>query len=270
MKYAIHILLVTILAMGPWGCSGDQVAPDRSVSANADRAERMEKADPSKTYREPATMPRRAQPAPAENRRAEDRAAAPTPKQPMPAPAKPMPKPREMQNVASGTAITVSLIDALSTETNKTGDTFTASLTEPIVVNGNIVAEKGDKVTGRVKDVEEPGRVKGRARLELVLSDITTSGKIYHLSTEPFTVVGGDSKDRDAAIIAGGAGAGAIIGAVTGGKKGAALGAIIGGGTGTTAVLITKGQQLELKPETRINFVLSDDVNLPVIRTTIR
>ena len=43
---------------------------------------------------------------------------------------------------------------------------------------------------------------------------------------------------------------------------------VIGGGTGTTAVLITKGQQLTLEPETKVNFVLLRDVDLPVIRTT--
>ncbi len=67
-------------------------------------------------------------------------------------------------------------------------------------------------------------------------------------------------------MIAGGAGVGAVIGAIAGGGKGAAIGAIIGGGTGTTAILLTKGKQLKLEPETKINFVLSKVVDLPVIR----
>lgn len=261
MKFAIHILLISMLAIVPVGCNRQQTS-DESVSANADRAERTEKAEPAKSYRDRAATRDRQ---PAEPRRAENRAVKPEPKlEPKPAPRAP-----EVQTVPAGTALTVTLLDGISTETNKAGDTFTANLTEPIIVEGKILAEKGDKVTGRIKALEEPGRVKGRARLELVLSEITTGNHTYRLSTEPFTVVAGDNKDRDAAIIAGGAGAGAIIGAVTGGKKGAALGAIIGGGTGTTAVLITKGQQLELRPETRVNFVLSNDVDLPVIRTTI-
>ena len=88
----------------------------------------------------------------------------------------------------------------------------------------------------------------------------------YKLSTEPFIAVGGSSTDRDAGMIAGGGGVGAVIGAIAGGGKGAAIGAIIGGGTGTTAILLTKGKQLKLEPETKINFVLSKDVDLPVIR----
>ena len=133
-------------------------------------------------------------------------------------------------------------------------------------MNGKVVAAKGDRISGHIKTIEEPGRVKGHARLELVLDQITTSNHMYKLSTEPFIAVDGSSTDRDAGMIAGGAGVGAVIGAIAGGGKGAAIGAIIGGGTGTTAVLLTKGKQLKLEPETKINFVLSKDVDLPVIR----
>jgi hypothetical protein len=76
-----------------------------------------------------------------------------------------------------------------------------------------------------------------------------------------------DNKERDAAIIAGGAGVGAAIGAITGGKKGAAIGAILGGGGGTATVLATPGQSMKIEPETKVNFVLDDDVRLPVIRS---
>jgi hypothetical protein len=161
----------------------------------------------------------------------------------------------------------VTLANGLSTETAKAGDTFVANLTQPLIVNGKIVAERGDKVVGHVKTVDEPGRVKGRARMALVLDSITVDDRKHNIGTEPFSVVATDNKERDAAVIAGGAGVGAVIGAVTGGKKGAALGAIIGGGSGTTAVLITKGDHVNLEPETRVNFVLSRDINLPVIRS---
>jgi len=171
-------------------------------------------------------------------------------------------------SVPSGTAFTVLLLDSISSETNQEGDTFTASLVDPIVVDGKVVAEKGDMVKGTVKKVDEPGRVKGRARLELVVNEITTRNRTQKISTEPFIAVGAESKDRDAAMIAGGAGVGAAIGGIAGGKKGAAIGAIIGGGSGTTAVLASKGKQVKLDPEMRVNFVLSGDVSMPVIRSS--
>jgi hypothetical protein len=134
--------------------------------------------------------------------------------------------------------------------------------------HGKVVADKGDRVTGHLAKLEDPGRVKGRARLELVLDEIRTSKNTYKISTEPFVAVAEDTHGRDAAEIGGGAAVGAAIGAIAGGKKGAAIGAVIGGGTGTTAVLVTKGKHLKLEPETKVNFVLKRDVDLPVIRNS--
>ena len=261
MKFAIRLLLVSVLAVGPWGCN--RGAPNEPVSANDEQTQRSEETQPAQppkpARRAPATAPAPA-PAPAPRPQAKGPTATPAPA--------PAPKVQSVETVSSGTALTVTLAEPLSTDANKEGDKFSAHLTQPLVVNGRVVADKGDLVTGHINKLEEPGRVKGRARLELLLDQITTSHKTYNVSTEPFIVVAGSNKDRDAAIIAGGAGVGAIIGAVTGGGKGAALGAIIGGGSGTTAVLLTKGEQLKLEPETRVNFVLAKDIDLPVIRTT--
>ena len=257
MKFGIHLLLAGVLAFGPLGCN-KSTSPDESVSANTERARNERTEQPTKSgKREPAArVTERTTP----KDRVDNRTAVAEPK---PAP----PRARAMETVPASNALTVTLLDTVSTDASKEGDKFKATLAEPIVVNGKVVAEKGDKVNGTVKTVEEPGRVKGRARLELVLNDIMSGNQTYNVSTEPFIAVAGSSKDRDAGIIAGGAGVGAIIGAVAGGKKGAAVGAIIGGGSGTTAVLVTKGKQLKLEPETRVNFVLKDDVKLPVLRS---
>ena len=171
-----------------------------------------------------------------------------------------------MATIPAGTTITVAMIDSISTATNSDGDTFTASLISPLTVGGNVFAEKGAKVQGRVQNVQEPGKVKGKAQLELVLTKLTTGGKTYNIDSEPFVATAADNKERDAGIIAGGAGVGAAIGAIAGGKKGAAIGAILGGGSGTTAVLMTKGEDLKIEPETRVNFVTDKDARMPVLR----
>jgi hypothetical protein len=171
-----------------------------------------------------------------------------------------------MVTIPSGTAVTVVLGEALATDTTKEGDTFVATLAAPLTIDGRVVAERGADVTGRVTKVDDPGKVKGRARMELELTSIKAD-KAYKLDTEPFIAVAPDNKDRDAAIIAGGAGVGAIIGGIAKGGKGAAIGAIIGGGSGTTAVLMTKGQNIRLEPETKVNFVLKESLSLPVIRS---
>jgi len=171
------------------------------------------------------------------------------------------------ETVPAGTSLTVVMTDEVSTATSKEGDTFHAALAEAWIVDGRVVAERGDRTVGRVEEVVNPGRVKGRAQLKLVLTELSTGDRRYKIKTEPFVAIAVDNKERDAAIIAGGAGVGAAIGAITGGKKGAAIGAIIGGGGGTATVLATPGQSMKIEPETKVNFVLDNDVRLPVIRS---
>jgi len=172
----------------------------------------------------------------------------------------------EMQTIPAGTSLTVTMSDEVSTSSSKEGDTFHAALTDAWIVDGRVVAQRGDHVVGRVDDIVTPGKVKGRAQLKLVLTELATNDRRYKIKTEPFVAIAVDNKERDAAIIAGGAGVGAAIGAITGGKKGAAIGAILGGGGGTAAVLTTPGKSMKIEPETKVNFVLDNDVRLPVIR----
>jgi hypothetical protein len=171
-----------------------------------------------------------------------------------------------MQTVPAGTSFAVVMADEVSTSKSKEGDSFNGTLSEDLVVDGRVVAERGDDVIGRVDDIVMPGKVKGRAQLTLVLTNLSASGREYRIKTEPFVAIAVDNKERDAAIIAGGAGVGAAIGAITKGKKGAAIGAILGGGGGTAAVLATPGRAMKIEPETRVNFVLDNEVRLPVIR----
>src|SRR5437016_12836776 len=62
--------------------------------------------------------------------------------------------------IPEGTKLRVALIDTVSSDKNRSGDQFQASLVEPVVVDGKIVLEKGTKVRGRVLDAKESGRVK--------------------------------------------------------------------------------------------------------------
>ncbi len=160
--------------------------------------------------------------------------------------------------VPEGTRLQVALIDGVSTTKSAPGDEFLASMTTPIVIDGKTIVEKGTKVRGRVTDVNESGRVKGRASLRLVLTSITNNGKEVAISTKPFVAVAQNTKKRDAEVIGGGTGVGALIGAIAGGGKGAAIGAAVGAGAGTGTVLATKGKDLHYPPESKITFTLAN------------
>src|SRR5437879_1916203 len=172
-------------------------------------------------------------------------------------------KPEPKVVIPAGTHFRIALIDAVSSDKSRRGDSFMATLAEPIVVDGKTVMEKGTRVKGRVVDAKESGRVKGRASIELMLTEIVRdNGKSVNISTKPYRAVAESTKKRDAAVIGGGAGLGAAIGAIAGGGKGALIGAGIGGGAGTGTVLATKGKEIHYSPETRLTFTLARSVEI--------
>ena len=164
--------------------------------------------------------------------------------------------------VPEGTPIHIVLQQGVGTDASSPGSQFAAVLADPVVIDGKTVLEKGSSVSGRVVDVKKAGRVKGRATLSLALTSVVRDGKSIPIETRTYVGVAKDNKKRDAAIIGGGAGVGAVIGAIAGGGKGAATGAAIGGGAGTGTVLATRGDDLHYPPESRLNFVLSKPVEL--------
>ena len=161
--------------------------------------------------------------------------------------------------------VSVRLIDSISTETNEAGDTFLASLAEPLMVNGMTLFPKDTSVSGKIITLTEPGRVSGVASISLKLTEIQPKkGNPVSLETQPLSETAKAEKKKDAAIIGGGAAIGTVIGAIAGGKKGAAIGAIAGGGGSTGYVLATKGKQLKYPSETLMTFKLAEP--LTVIR----
>jgi len=164
--------------------------------------------------------------------------------------------------IPAGTRLRVALTNAVSSDKSRPGDSFTGVLAEPVVIDGETLLEKGTQVRGRVVDAKGSGRVKGRAVIQLTLTEIMYEGNSLNISTKPYSAVAESTKKRDAAIIGGGAGVGAAIGALAGGGKGALIGAGVGGGAGTATVLATKGKEIRYSPETRIPFTLARSVEI--------
>ena len=244
-------------ASQPTPLAPDNVQPAETSSKTGAKAPvKAQAVRPPATSPQLAKTPRAVETAPA---RAET-PAAPAPASPAVAVA---PVPRTVK-IPAGTLLTAVMIDSVGTETNKVGDTFTASLAEPLVINGQTVVAKGTKVGGRVETLDEPGRVKGKAAISLVLTELLRRDKAYAIATQPFSAQAEPETKQNAIKVGGGAIVGAVVGAIAGGKKGAAIGAAVGGGAGTTAVLATKGQQLKIDSETKVNFVLKNDVEVDV------
>ena len=65
----------------------------------------------------------------------------------------------------AGTWITVRVDQEISTDRNQAGDFFAASLAQPLVADGVVVARRGQTVGGVVAEAQKGGRVKGVSRL---------------------------------------------------------------------------------------------------------
>jgi hypothetical protein len=156
----------------------------------------------------------------------------------------------------AGTSLVVRTSSMLSTKTQEAGQTFTASLEQPLLHDGREIASKGARVEGKIVTADDGGRVKGVASLTVRLTGVQTSGQLLDISTNTVTRNARTTKRKDAAEIAIGAGVGAAIGALAGGGKGAAIGAAAGGGAGSGVVLATHGEPAEIPSETLLTFEL--------------
>ncbi len=105
-----------------------------------------------------------------------------------PAAATKAPQPAAMVTVPKGTEISATVGQTLATDKNKVGDTFAASLTTPIQVEGKTVIPKGAKVTGRIVKVK-------KHELKVTLASVVVHGKSYDLETN--SVAGSKSQAKN-------------------------------------------------------------------------
>jgi hypothetical protein len=166
--------------------------------------------------------------------------------------------------IPDGTSLSVILDQTLSSGGNRSGDKFTATVSDPVIVNGKAIIPKDAHVEGHVVDANASGRLKGVARLVVALDSVEVDGKNYDIQTSDISRVGRNHNKRNAEFIGGGAGAGALIGGLAGGGKGALIGAAAGAGAGTGAAAYTGKQDVRLPAETRMSFRLTKPVTISV------
>ena len=162
----------------------------------------------------------------------------------------------------SGTNLVVRMIDGVDSEVNRVGQTFAASIDEPVMLSGDTVIPRGADVVVKLVDSKESGKLAGRSELTLDLVSVKLNGRTVDLNTQTVAQQSSSRGERTAKVAGGTAAVGAIIGAIAGGGKGAAIGAAAGGAAGAGAQVITKGQQVKIPSETRLTFVLDSPVRI--------
>ena len=162
----------------------------------------------------------------------------------------------------AGTAIRVRLDQSLDTRRNPAGSHFVASIASPVSHDGVVVLPRGARCRGHLVESKPSGRLKGRAVMALALDSVEVNGHSYALETSHPTRVSKAHKKRNLALIGGGTGTGAAIGALAGGGIGAAIGAGAGAAAGTTGAVLTGKRQLRLPAESLLVFTLRRSVTV--------
>ena len=195
------------------------------------------------------------------------RASQPSSSSPASQPASRAAAPPRSLMLDAGTALTVRTTTTISTKSHKAGDTFAASLEEPLVEGTFVIAPKGATVVGKVVDSDPGGRVSGVASMTVSLDSMETAdGQTIGLDTNPIRIEAQSTVKKDATKVGIATGIGAAIGAIAGGGKGAGIGAATGAGAGTGVVLATRGDAAEIASESVLDFQLASPVTVTEAR----
>lgn len=165
--------------------------------------------------------------------------------------------PASTLTLPAGSWITVRVDEPLSSDHNQPGDAFTATLAQPLVADGRVIARRGQMVGGVVASAEKAGRAKGTSRLGLEITELNlVDGRHIAVRTTLMERRGDTSVGRDAGAIGATTAVGAAIGAAADGGFGAGMGAIAGAAASTIGVLVTRGKATVVYPETPLTFRL--------------
>ena len=179
--------------------------------------------------------------------------------------------------VPAGTKVLLSLKSAINTKTAQQGDGVYLISSFPVVGNARVMIPVGVYVQGVVDRVVRPGRVKGRAQLDLHFTTmIFPNGQIVAVPGVLNSLPGSDgpkvkgnegtveqagNKGRDIGNIVKGAAIGAeggVIGGAATGEvaKGVGYGSLAGAAAGTIYTLFTRGNDIVIPTGTSVEMVL--------------
>ena len=158
----------------------------------------------------------------------------------------------------AGTNITIRMIESVDSETNKVGQTFRASMDQPVMLNGQTVIPRGADAVVKLVDSKDSGKLTGKADLTLSLQSVSINGHFVDINTQSINKESASQGEKTAKVAGGTAAVGAIIGAIAGGGKGAAIGAGAGAAAGAGSQVVLGGQRVRIPSETRLTFVLDN------------
>jgi hypothetical protein len=179
-------------------------------------------------------------------------------------------------SLPAGTTVKVKLENALTTFSSKSGDPFSARVTEAVMLDGKPVIPVGASVQGRVTKASEPRRIAGKPTIVIFPESVVLpSGERYMLNATlvdtslhngtdvndegQFKGKGHDGKDM--VEIGMGTGGGMLVGGLIGGGKGVLIGGAVGA-TATVAHWLSKKNSAMLPAGTELVMELSRPLDM--------
>jgi hypothetical protein len=155
------------------------------------------------------------------------------------------PAPPTSYTLGAGTSVAAELEDSISSRYAQAGQAFTARVVSDVMTGGDVAIPAGSIVRGTILEVSPAPNPRSTGTLTLTVSSVTVNGSVYDIDASidslRTTEEGRGIEGVDAARVAGGAAAGAILGRVIGGDaKGAIIGGVAGGAAGAVVSVVMK------------------------------
>ena len=174
-------------------------------------------------------------------------------------------KVRPVVTISAGTEIQVKMIDSINSKTSQVGSLFHSSLYAPITAVNQVVIPQGTDVYIKLVNAKSAGSIKGSSELEVVLDHLVVRGQSIPLNSSRVRQKSASRGKQTATRTVIGGGAGAIIGGIVGGGKGAAIGAGVGAGGTLAYQALTKGPEVRIPSQTRLNFTVAEPFQVPLL-----
>jgi hypothetical protein len=166
----------------------------------------------------------------------------------------------------AGTTIQVKMDNEINSKVSSVNDTFTVTVSKPVIVRETEILPIGTIIEGRITNVKPASRGGGGGSFEVKFETL----RLINGAKRPIEAVltnpekPKSSSTRNIVSVIGGTALGALIGTASNKENGALIGAGIGAGAGTSAAIFRKGKEARIKTDEEIEIRLKRDVTLPV------
>ena len=156
--------------------------------------------------------------------------------------------------IPGGTNIMIKMSETVDTGRHNSGHKFTAILEGDLVVDGKTLVPNGSKVYGEVVESTQAGRIAGKSKLSIKLTQVMVENRLVQINTNELNYIAQDGEAKDTV---GKTARAAAVGGLIDGKDGAKTGAKIGVGV----AVLTRGGPIGLTSGTLLDFTIQNDVN---------